>query len=212
MAGRVECPIRLKVGKVWPLGPFHTKLILPVNRNVKAKAVKPECFSVYVERKDHQGGVLMLPKSWSELEVKVPSKGYCVVKDAYPSSPDGERKEEGEFIMLEMKFRPFDLLTPIAAPNGQHEFVICDYRITQIAEIPTEAEPLSGLVFDRCAGDTMKQAEKFLHGISSYKEEPLTYGYFVPQTGNGRRPLMIWLHGAGEGGQDPTVAYAGNKW
>ena len=56
----------------------------------------------------------------------------------------------------------------------------------------------------------MPVADEFRHGRSSY-ELPLNYGYFVPQTGNGKRPLIIWLHGAGEGGQDPTVAYAGNK-
>ena len=27
----------------------------------------------------------------------------------------------------------------------------------------------------------------------------------------GMRPLVIWLHGAGEGGTDPTIAYTGNK-
>lgn len=200
------------VTEITDLGPFHTKLIVPVNLNVKAHAVKPECFNVYVERKDSRGEPLMLPRSWSEWDVKVPSKGYCPVKAAYPSSRNGERREEGAFIALELQIRPFGIQSPMAAPNGHNEFVISDYRITQISEIPLEAgPPLTGLVFDRCAGDTMKQTEKFLRGISSYEEEPLRYGYFVPQTGNGRRPLLIWLHGAGEGGQDPKVAYAGNK-
>lgn len=199
------------ITEITDLGPFHMKLILPLGRNVKANAVKAEGFSVYVELRGGKGETLLLPRSWERPEEKVPSKGYGIVKRAYPSSRSGERREEGEFVALEMKLQPFGLISPLAAPNGQNEFVVCDYRITQTAEIPTETEPLSGLVFDRCAGDTMRQAEKFLHGVSSYEEEPLKYGYFVPQTGGGRRPLLIWLHGAGEGGQDPTVAYAGNK-
>jgi len=199
------------ITEITDLGPFHTKLILPLGRNVKADAVKAEGFSVYVERRDGKGETLLLPRSWEQPEEKVPSKGYGIVKVAYPCSRSGERREEGQFVALEMKLQPFGLISPLAAPNGLNEFVVCDYRITQTAEIQTEAEPLSGLVFDRCAGDTMKQAEKFLHGVSSYEEEPLQYGYFVPQTGGGPRPLLIWLHGGGEGGQDPTVAYAGNK-
>lgn len=199
------------ITEITDFGPFVTKLVLPVNANVMADAVKPECFSVYVERKDHRGEILVLPKSWMERDVTLPSKGYGVVKDAYPSTLQGERREEGEYVTLELKNRPLDVTSRIAAPNGMNEFVICDYRITQISEIPAGGETLTGLVFDRFAGDTMKQAEKFQHGISSYEEEPLRYGYFVPQTGNGRRPLLIWLHGGGEGGQDPTIAYAGNK-
>jgi predicted peptidase len=202
------------ITEVTDLGPFVTKLVLPMKTNVKAEAVKPESFNVYVERKNKKGDILMLQKSWSERDVKVPSKGYCLVRDAYPSSEDGWRREEGEFVTLEVKKKPFGLTSRIASPNGMNgmnEFVVSDFRITQIAEIPAEGESLTGLVFDQCAGNTMKQAEKFLHGISSYEDEPLKYGYFMPQTGNGKRPLLIWLHGGGEGGQDPTVAYAGNK-
>ena len=37
----------------------------------------------------------------------------------------------------------------------------------------------------------------------------LTYGYYAPK---GRKlPLVIWLHGAGEGGKDPSIAFLGNK-
>lgn len=199
------------ITEITDLGPYITKIVLPMAASVKAEAVRPECFNVHVERKDKQGKLLMLPKSWSEREAKEPSKGYCEIKDAYPSCLDGERREEGEFVTLVLKNKPFGINSPLAAPDGKNEFFLCDCRITQIAEIPAEGGKLTGLVFDRHAGDTMKQAEKFLHGISSYEDEPLKYGYFVPQAGGGRRPLIIWLHGFGEGGQDPTVAYAGNK-
>jgi predicted esterase len=199
------------ITEITDMGPFITKLVLPMIARVKADAVRPECFSVHVERKNKLGELLLLPKSWLERDTKEPSKGYCEVQDAYPSCQSGERGEEGEFVTLEIKIKPFGISSSIAAPNGKNEFVLCDYRITQIAEIPTDGQKLTGLVFDRCAGNTMKQAEKFLHGISSYEDEPLKYGYFVPQSGNGRRPLIIWLHGLGEGGDDPTIGYAGNK-
>ncbi len=41
----------------------------------------------------------------------------------------------------------------------------------------------------------------------------LTYASFEPDnaSGNNRRPLVIWLHGAGEGGTDPMITLYGNK-
>ena len=196
---------------VTDLGPFHTKLVLALGTEVEAEEVNADAFNVYVERRANNGEELLLPKSWEEKHIRVASKGYGVIKEAYPSTKSGERLPRGEYVTLEMRVRPFDVITPLAGLNGLNEFVICNYRITQTAAIETAAGTLSGLVFDRCAGDTMSQAAEFLHGCSSYDEEPLGYGYYAPQQGGGRRPLIIWLHGAGEGGQDPTVAYAGNK-
>lgn len=203
--------IYYKITEITDFGPFVTKLVLPVDAEVQATAVRPECFNVYVERKDESGKILLLPRSWSEPDKLVESRGYCQVKDAYPSDLQGNRQERGTCITLELRYGPkYPLTASIAAIRFMNRYVICDYRITQIAEIQTEGGTLSGMVFELCAGDSMKQAEAFLHGISSY-EEPLRYGYYVPQTGGGKRPLIIWLHGAGEGGQDPTIAYTGNK-
>src|SRR5690606_35450059 len=90
------------ITEITDYGPYVTKLVLAMPKNVKS--VKPECFSVYVERKDKKGEILMLPKNWSDKSDKEMSKGYCFLKDAYPSSQDGERREEGEFVTLEMKY------------------------------------------------------------------------------------------------------------
>lgn len=200
------------ITEITDYGPYITKLILPVGTKVKADAVKPECFNVYVERKDKQGNILMLPKHFLDMDNKEPSKGYCKIRDAYPSTLEGERREEAEFVTLETVYGPHDsLAAPIAPINGKNVYIVQDIRITQIAEMAAESGKVSGLVFDRCAGNTVKQAEHFLHGISSYEPEPLKYGYFVPQTGQGKRPLIIWLHGGGEGGDDPTIAYTANK-
>lgn len=200
-----------KITTITDFGPFTEKLVLPVGKEVQADAVRPECFNVYVERKDETGNILMLPKSWSERDKLEESKGYCLVTAAYPSDLEGNRLERGIYITLELKYGPrYPLTASIAPIQFMNRYVLCDYRITQIADILTDSGKLSGMVFELCAGNSTKQAYGFLHGSSSY-EEPLKYGYYVPQTGGGKRPLIIWLHGAGEGGQDPTIAYTGNK-
>lgn len=50
----------------------------------------------------------------------------------------------------------------------------------------------------------------------SYSDETsgitLSYASYQPENArNGETPLIIWLHGAGEGGTDPTIAIMGNK-
>lgn len=209
-AGEMGKPF-YKIIEVTDYGPFVVKVVLPVGVPVKAGAVDRGGFSVYVERKDPYGHVLMLPKSWTERGVLVPSRGHVTVLDAYPSDLDGTRRDEGPCVTLELEYGPGRSLTAEIAPIGTvNRYVFCDYRITQTADIDTAEGTVSGLVFDRCAGGAMKQAEGFLHGVSTFGE-PLKYGYFVPQTGGGKRPLIVWLHGAGEGGDDPRIAYTGNK-
>lgn len=39
----------------------------------------------------------------------------------------------------------------------------------------------------------------------------MSYSYFKPKNANPKAPLLIWLHGGGEGGTDPTIAVVGNK-
>jgi hypothetical protein len=92
-------------------GPYVTKLVLPISVNVKAEKVKPECFSVYVERKDKKGEILKLSRNWLEKTEKELSKGYCVVEAAYPSCSQGVRREAGEFVTLEMKYGPLNSLS-----------------------------------------------------------------------------------------------------
>ena len=39
----------------------------------------------------------------------------------------------------------------------------------------------------------------------------LTYASFMPETNSSKIPLIIWLHGGGEGGTDPSIAILANK-
>ena len=40
----------------------------------------------------------------------------------------------------------------------------------------------------------------------------LHYASYTPRsTSQGKRPLVIWLHGAGEGGEDPSIVLLGNQ-
>ena len=199
--------------RITDYGPYVVKLILPVGGKVRARDVSAKKFSVYVERMDEKGNVLMLPKSWMARDDREPSRGYLPVRAAYPSDLKGNALEEGDCIALDMPYGPmFQLSSCISAPNGVNVYVKSRYEITQLAPIDCKSGALMGLTFDHPLGNYAPDSEGFLNAVSSYEPEPLNYGYFIPQVRNaGPRPLIIWLHGAGEGGYDPTIAYTGNK-
>uniref|UniRef100_UPI0040474E29 carboxylesterase family protein n=1 Tax=Algoriphagus sp. TaxID=1872435 RepID=UPI0040474E29 len=50
-----------------------------------------------------------------------------------------------------------------------------------------------------------------LSGEFTHEGTTLTYGAFSPKKLTSKAPLIIWLHGGGEGGTDPSIALMGNK-
>lgn len=196
--------------RVTDFGPYVTKLILPAPSPVKNAG--PGDFSVYVERMDEKGELLLLPKSWMAVDDREESRGYIPVKKAYPSDISGEPCGEGSFITLELGYGPLcQLASCISAPNGLNVFVNMRFTVTQTGPIDTAQGTVSGLTYDYPLGSFCPDSKGWINDTSRTKE-PLNYGYYIPQAVEpGPRPLIIWLHGAGEGGVDPTVAYMGNK-
>lgn len=196
--------------RVTDFGPYVTKLILPAPSPVKKTG--PGDFSVYVERMDEKGELLLLPKSWMAVDDREESRGYIPVKKAYPSDISGEPRGEGSFITLELGYGPLcQLASCISAPNGLNVFVNMRFTVTQTGPIDTTGGTVTGLTYDYSLGSFCPDSKGWINDTSRTKE-PLNYGYYIPQAVEpGPRPLIIWLHGAGEGGVDPTVAYMGNK-
>ena len=175
-------------------------------------AVCPESFSVYVRRLDERGELLLLPKSWMAVNDKEESRGYIPVKKAYPSDLSGEPMESGDCVALELAYGPLhQLASRISAPKGLNVFVNMRFTITQTGPLETSEGAVTGLVYDYPLGESCPCSKGWINDTSR-TAEPLNYGYYLPQTVEpGPRPLIIWLHGAGEGGVDPSVAYMGNK-
>lgn len=214
-------------------GPYITKLILCAPQAVRAECVDKDTFSVYVERKNpHTGEVFLTAREWLGPKI-YPSKGYRPVTAAYPCDEQGKKCYQSEYIALEMPYGPLYPLgyAQAAFHDSLNEFVRSEYRITQVKDIPGEV-PANGWVFDDPQGDVCPQLAGWQNDRSHYAPLPLGYGFFTPDLEHARRnfraldsnygdewahefpdklPLVIWLHGLGEGGEDPTVAYTGNK-
>ncbi len=206
-----------QVIKVTDFGPYVTKLVLAMPREVRAEELNAGLFSVYVEMRKKDGTQVELPKSFIQRDEFVPSRGYRPVNTAYPSDLHGNPTEEpSRFITLEMPYGPiWKCSSALAADfrniNGHEMYTVNDYRVTLTGLLGEGSDALSGLVFDRCAGIYNPQTVRFLSGVSSHPTLPIRYGYFIPKRLEGKKALIVFLHGAGEGGQDLPIAWSGNK-
>lgn len=196
------------ITRITDYGPYVTKIVLPFPVEVNAADVSADQFTVSVDRMDDRGETLLLPKSWMALDDKEPSQGEIPVLNAYPSDLTGKEQAKGDCVTLEMAYGPlFPLSAGISAPAGLNVCIKSRYTVTLNAPVAGQ----SGLCYDFPLGNYSSDSYGFLNAAAS-GEAGLRYGYYVPQqTADSSRPLIIWLHGAGEGGTDPTVAYTGNK-
>jgi predicted esterase len=201
----------MTVTEVTDYGPYITKVILPLSISVKSETISEDTFNVYVERRNKKTGeVLELRIDWASKETR-PSKGYCRVTKAYTSDDAGNKSQIGSYVTLELECEASNRLNSETAFLEHNVYVFCDFRITQVKEIQTEQESISGLVYDYFSVGKMEQVKGWVNSQSSYSKMPLHFGYFSPNLSSGRRPLIIWLHGAGEGGYETEIAYTGNK-
>jgi predicted peptidase len=201
------------VTKVTDYGPYITKIILPLPEYVKSEVLTKDTFNVYVERRSKKTGeVLQLKKDWNSNEF-YPSKGYCRVTKVYTSDGEGNKTEIGSHTTLELKCEAIDRLNSETAflEQGHNVYVFCDFRITQVKEIKTDNDYITGLVYDHFSGGNMEQVKGWVNSKSSYAKMPLRFGYYAPIMSREKRPLIIWLHGAGEGGYETEIAYTGNN-
>lgn len=185
-------------------GPAITKLIIDVGKPIPKGSVTPDTFKVHVVRSDSR-----LKNPFLEEGDRVVTKAYVADKKGNPAV------KMGSYVVLEMRIGPnitlgsginYDL-----GGTGFNAWNTNEYTITQQKDIHTPSGKISGLVVNTFAGETRELVEEFTTGKATNDTITLTYASYVPAKDNKKNPLIIWLHGAGEGGTDPTIAIAGNK-
>ena len=201
---------------VTDFGPYVHKLTLAMPREVAAEEIRADQWLVYVELLNMDGSPVLLPRDFLHRDELLPSRGYRPVRAAYPCSADGGRLDRSRLVALEMPYGPaYPCSAAMAADftniNGHERYVICDYSVTQTAPVGEGETLLTGLRFTRCGGVKNPDRELFRLAESTHPSIPLRYGYFVPEIRLEKHPLIVWLHGAGEGGDDTAISFTGNK-
>lgn len=205
-------------GQDW--GPAITKIIVNPGVELDPESVSPEKFAV--------SSIRTFPDvdyETYETSEPLPHEEPRTVTAAYISDEKGMPAEDGSYLTLEMEIAPyleagspfwFNLLT------GMNEYVNIDHIVTTTESL--KGKDGNSIAFQAAAegnkGNETLLAEEFdttRQYKYTYDEEKreidLTYAsWFLQENAEkASTPLIIWLHGMGEGGTDPNVAILGNK-
>lgn len=191
------------VTKIEDWGPAITKVIVDLGRPVPLNSVTTETFNVHVQRSD------------SRLQNPFIEEGYRKVTKAFVADKRGNPAvKTGKYAVLEMEVGPTVTLSSPMNYNmssSLNDWVDSEYTITQQKNILTPAGNISGLIADTFTGGVRELVDDFGTGEATYGGVTLTYADYIPAKDKQKNPLIIWLHGMGEGGTDPTIAISGNK-
>jgi predicted esterase len=137
------------------------------------------------------------------------ASGKRVVIHAYVSDARGQPRDEGAHVTLILGVAPqWPLSAPLQYLRGEEcrgtRWV--DYELTITDEAggrvwDTEADRIIPLV------DQFDLSGRFVHETGT----ALSYASYAPATSREKSPLLIWLHGGGEGGTDPTIPLLANR-
>ncbi len=176
-------------------GATITKLVVDMGREVTGE-IKTDSFRVEVERSDERG------------EEPLREQGERKVTGAYVSDEEGNPLEKGSHVSLELEYGPdLSLGNALNYAEGSNAWIDCNYTITQEKDIGD----ISGVVASECTGSRKLEIEEFDIGSGSYEGVDFSIADYKPEENGEKRPLIIWLHGGGEGGTDATIPLAANR-
>ena len=177
-------------------GPAASKIILSVGDTI-----------AQVSGEDYE---VIVSKATPCTELKpVEATGKLKVLYAYISDAKANRMAEGTNITLVLNVAPFEQMNSTFKyfaqnPNCRgNQWVDFDLTITN---------KTSKQVWNNETDRVIPIVDEFdLEGSYTHKDVTLTYASFTPKVKAGKQPLIIWLHGGGEGGTDTTIPLLANR-
>lgn len=176
-------------------GPAVSKVILSVGTTVTAADMND--YTVYAQRSTE----------CFEMPAAIAS-GMREVVYAYVSNAKGKPATEGAHLTLVLSVAPN---MPIGSPIQYSRNENCpgnnwiDYKLTVV-------QKSTGKVWNTETDRMVPPIEDFdLSGKFTHDGVQLTYASFTPKNATGKSPLIIWLHGGGEGGTDASIPLIANK-
>jgi predicted peptidase len=196
-----------RVDEVMDWGATTTKLIVDLGTEVPSGALDADSFSVTVRRSDPR------------LQEPLIEEGGLDVTEAYVSDAEGNEVEAGRYATLVPEIGPTVTLSQAlnyaADPDAGRDlnaWTRNEYTITQAKPIG-DVEGLIATQMDRYLRPLIDRFEfaSATYEDADYGTIELNYAHFVPEADDGANPLIVWLHGGGEGGTDPTIPLAPNR-
>ncbi len=198
-------------------GPAITKVVLNLECEVDKESLSPEAFKVHSVR-TYQGF------DWGQFKPEASVTDHEALRKvtrAYLSDGRGKATSDGEFITLEMEVGPtIEEGSPFYMDFalGGNQMLEIDYRVDLTGQLKSADGQIITMEVTNAANCTeviWQGSEGFIKDQPFvYEDISLNYAYYRPQTAKeaqGSNPLIIWLHGAGEGGKNTLINIYGNK-
>lgn len=214
-AATTQTPKYDTVTKGFDWGPGNSKIIIDLGQEVNK--VPKKSFSV----KATKNYTTPLNKKTKKVKQKTGTKSVKVLKN-YISDKDGNRsKNASQYVALELEVDPDNKYTSPYNFNEKTEKnknVGIKYNIHQQKDIQGKNGKISKLKLTPknlnnklYPTTSMFKYGKFDYQNKKYGKQKLTYASYKPENTDSKRPLIIFLHGLGEGTKDPQVPLLGNK-
>ena len=182
------------VQNVYGWGSGYSKVIVPVDFGAEADYMDADNYKVSVERYDVNNELI--------------GSGERVVTAAYRSDAEGKCDVEGDYVTLDMAVTAEN---PLASPyyTDPNSFMStlkawadCQYTVenTETGESWAELETVYH-----------PDEELFQNDVFAEGEVDIPYAFYEPEEDGETHPLVVWLHGAGSGGNDIGFVTGGMK-
>jgi len=195
-------------------GPAVTKTILTLDQSVVPASVTADSFAV-TERKESFDFASQSPEH-------IVTEATRTVTNAYVCDAQGTPVETASrYIALELNYSPsagspycYDMLTGKNTVCNPYELSI---SLSDTANLVAEDGSAIPRLNIEKALDLSHALTPQLEGVdfsgafTGTDGKRLTYGSYEPPADGQKHPLVIWIHGAGEGGTDASIPVLGNK-
>ncbi|MDT0122011.1 prolyl oligopeptidase family serine peptidase [Paenibacillus sp. RRE4] len=206
------------VTKGYDWGPGVYKIILDTGVAIQGNTLTTDTFKIFAERN------YPMINFQTQQKYDGSDSSSRTIERAYLSDKDGNKTSlsTGQYITMEMKVHP-DLMTTspfmFDLQSFTNKYVDLQYTIVQqkslqdtmgnaVEHLTTRPDTPHTMIEQGV--DVFDTSGKFSYKDSKFGQIHLTYASYMPETSK-KKPLIIWLHGAGEGGTDPRIALLGNK-
>ena len=164
---------------------------------------------------------------YNKAKAKISKKAYehiveREITDVYISDIEGNQSDTGNCISIEMSVGPAIIEASPYNYNyetGFTEIIDTSYEISLASDKSIQSADGEKLFFyttgaEEFAGDIKIIADDFVNNQKfSYSGINMTYAYYQPEASadEGSVPIIIWLHGGGEGGTETTLVLNSNE-
>lgn len=197
-------------------GPAVNKVILDLNEDIDSTSLTTDLFSVESVRifKDFNFATFTPAEKASEHVAD------CQVEKIYISNKLGQEATKGQYITLELAVGPtvsetavlnYDIMT------NRNDFVEIYFKVKINPGKTLKTEAGKKLTFyptdqENYLSNSNDLADLFEHNQAfSHDDIDLLYASYTPEDQTSDLPLIIWLHGAGEGGRNTRINVMGNE-